>query len=216
MTGRIKQTAFLSADVINVILIILSAIFGVFSGDGALWRAGFGRFIYFTVDSNLLAALALAIAVPFKIRRMRKGIPLPTAVTVLCFTGASAVTVTFLTVVVFLGPLYGYGSMYAGNNLLLHMICPLLTVASFIFDCGGEKRLDPRLTPAGVLPTLIYGAVYFIMVIVIGQKNGGWADFYGFNIGGRWYISIVVMLAATYAASLLLWALQGAYLKRRS
>ena len=102
-----------------------------------------------------------------------------------------------------------------GNNLFLHMICPLLAVVSFIFDCGGEKRLDPRLTPAGVLPTLIYGAVYFIMVIVVGRENGGWADFYGFNMGGRWYVSVAVMLAATYAAALALWALQRAYLRRR-
>ncbi len=215
MNERVKQASFLAVDILNIVLITLAAIFGVFSGDGALWRAGFGRFVYFTVDSNVLAALALAVAMPFKIRRLKSGKMLPTAVTALCFTGASAVTVTFLTVVLFLGPLYGYGSMYAGNNLFLHMICPLLAVVSFIFDCGGEKRLDPRLTPAGALPTLIYGAVYFIMVIVVGRENGGWADFYGFNMSGRWYISIVVMLAATYAAALALWALQRAYLRRR-
>ena len=215
MNERVKQASFLAVDILNIVLITLAAIFGVFSGDGALWRAGFGRFVFFTVDSSVLAALALAVALPFKIRRLKSGKMLPTAVTALCFTGASAVTVTFLTVVLFLGPLYGYGSMYVGNNLFLHMICPLLAVVSFIFDCGGEKRLDPRLTPAGVLPTLIYGAVYFIMVIVVGRENGGWADFYGFNMSGRWYVSVAVMLAATYAAALALWALQCAYLRRR-
>ena len=89
MNERVKQASFLAVDILNIVLITLAAIFGVFSGAGALWRAGFGRFVYFTVDSNVLAALALAVALPFKIRRMRSGKMLPAAVTALCsVTGA--------------------------------------------------------------------------------------------------------------------------------
>ena len=36
-----------------------------------------------------------------------------------------------------------------------------------------------------MIPILIYGIIYFIMVIVVGIENGGWHDFYGFkkNLG---------------------------------
>lgn len=215
MKGKTKRAAFAAADAVNVILVILSAIFGVFSGDGALWKAGWGRFVFFTVDSNVIAALFLAAALPFKIRRISSGKPLPRAVSSLCHIGACAVAVTFLTVLLFLGPVLGYGSMYAGNNLMLHMICPVLAVASFVFDCESEDGFPFALTVAGVLPTLVYGAVYFIEVMVKGPGNGGWSDFYGFNAGGRWYISAAVMLAASYAVSAALWAAQRAVFRRR-
>ena len=54
------------------------------------------------------------------------------------------------------------------------------------------------------------------MVVFIGASRGGWVDFYGFNIGGKWYLSFAVMLIATLLLSfgLRLWhnafALDGA------
>ena len=44
---------------------------------------------------------------------------------------------------------------------------------------------------------LIYGIVYLTMVVFIGENNGGWIDFYHFNIGGFWYISFLAVLAVT-------------------
>ena len=72
MNERVKQASFLAVDILNIVLITLAAIFGVFSGDGALWRAGFGRFVYFTVDSNVLAALALAARAGHAERRIEQ------------------------------------------------------------------------------------------------------------------------------------------------
>ena len=57
-----------------------------------------------------------------------------------------------------------------------------------------------------LLPTALYGVLYYIMVMVIGAENGGWDDFYGFNGGGAWYISAVFMFAGTYAIGVILWA----------
>lgn len=210
MRSTVKRVSFIALDAATIVLITLSAILGLFSGDGALWLSNFGRFIYFTIDSNVLAALALLAALPFKIRRLKDGKPLPFAVSLLCLTGACAVAITFLTVVVFLGRVYGYGMMYAGNNLFLHLICPIGVMLSFVFDCECGKSISPAYAALGVSPVAIYGTVYFIMVIGIGKENGGWQDFYAFNAGGRWYVSVIVMLAAAYVTSLLLCAVQAA------
>ncbi len=52
------------------------------------------------------------------------------------------------------------------------------------------------------MPTVLYAALYFIMVMI----THGWEDFYGFNIGGMWYVSGILMFAATYAIGVMLWA----------
>ena len=44
---------------------------------------------------------------------------------------------------------------------------------------------------------VIDGIVYVTMVVCRGEKNGGWTDFYSFNIGGFWYLSCVVIILAT-------------------
>jgi len=46
--------------------------------------------------------------------------------------------------------------------------------------------------------------LYVTMVIFIGEKNGGWYDFYGFNIGGFWYLSCMVIILATLGLAALL------------
>ena len=53
------------------------------------------------------------------------------------------------------------------------------------------------------------------MVIIVGQENGGWADFYGFNMGGKWYISMAAMLAAAYLIGLGLWAAERLCSKKK-
>ena len=58
----------------------------------------------------------------------------------------------------------------------------------------------------GVVPVVLYGALYLNRVVFTdGEK--AWEDFYGFNKGGKWWISLTLMLLATLLISLALWAL---------
>ena len=50
----------------------------------------------------------------------------------------------------------------------------------------------------------MYAVIYVTMVIFIGENNGGWYDFYGFNIGGFWYISCVAVILASLGLAALL------------
>ena len=203
---RALRIAFIGLDALMIAFVLIAATTDLFTVNLALWNTGLRKFRYFTVDSNVLAALTLLAALPFKYRRLVTDKPLPHFCSVLSLVGVTASSVTFMTVLLFLGPRLGYANMFLGGNLLLHLVCPVCMAVSFIFDCGSGKKLKFRYTPLSLLPTVIYAVLYLIMVIAVGADNGGWEDFYGFNAGGMWYISGVLMFAGTYAIGVILWA----------
>ena len=196
-----RKNAEAAAIIINFLVFVLTAYsvatFFVSGGEGNMEVVGAKCFMYFTVDSNILAAAASLLSGIFGVIMLKKGTGRPGWLLWLDLAGTSAVMLTFLTVMCFLGPTMGYAAMFEGVNLLLHLVNPLLSVAAFAI-VGSELRLKPGSFWAGVVPTVIYGAVYFTEVIII----GGWTDFYGFNRGGMWYISIFAMLAASALISL--------------
>ncbi len=198
---RRRAAAALALDVLTVFFVVF-CVFRIFTagGEGNMQVAGWEAFRYFTVDSNVLAALAAASSVPFAVRALRTGREkIPRALLLFRFVGTAAVAVTFFTVLIFLGPIYGYPMMYAGSNLFLHLLCPLFFFLSFLFFTGRGERLPLRLFWLGVLPVVLYGAVYLYCVLI----RGNWPDFYVFNSDGRWYVSLVVMLSATALLSVL-------------
>lgn len=167
-------------------------------------RKGSHIFRYFTNDSNVFAAATAALTIPFLIRiAAGDAQALPFPLILLYFTASSAVFVTLTTVLFFLGPMMGYKELFSGPAFHLHLIGPLLMCVSFVLLLPGES-ISYRYAPLGLLPTLLYGIVYFVMVVVRGSENGGWPDLYNFNRGGRWAISSVAMLAGTFLLGLLL------------
>ena len=133
---------------------------------------------YFTILSNLfcaLAALALALSL--------LGGTAPRWIWLWKYVGTAAVTVTLLTVVFFLAPAAGFRALLSGRDLYLHLIGPLLAIASF---CFGE-RLYPLSLPlalTGLLPVLLYGGVYLYKVVLCPEEKR-WEDFYGYNKTGN-------------------------------
>lgn len=173
-------------------------------GQGNMQVSRMAVFRYFTVDSNILCAVTCLPVVlgQMQVLAGRKE-KLSHSVILLKYIGTAAVTLTFLTVMLFLGPLYGYPAMFAGNNLHLHLVCPLAALISFLF-LERDQQLSGKAVLLSMLPMLLYGAVYTYKVIIIGAENGGWYDFYGFNAGGRWYISLSAMTLGTFLIGLLL------------
>ncbi|MBQ5995305.1 MAG: hypothetical protein IJL63_05575 [Clostridia bacterium] len=186
----------------NLILVAVSVIgFFVSTGSGNMQVAGAKCFMFFTIDSNVLAALASLFMCVFCLKHLKDGkTDVPKWLSLFKFVGTTAVTVTLLTVIFFLGPTMGYGLMFAGSSLYLHLINPLLCIISYTCFEKSEK-LPLKYSLLGILPTAVYGAVYVAMVVFTGK----WPDFYGFNTGGFWYVSLPVMLAATYLFAFCLW-----------
>ena len=166
-----------------------------------------GLYMYFTTDSNLIAALFSLILGVFKIRSIRTGTPVPTAAYILKFIGTCAVTLTLLTVVLFLTPVFGSQGMYDNSNFFWHLLCPILSILSFVLFDGGNIKW--RFALLGAVPTVIYGVFYLVFVVALDIM----VDFYGFNYGGNWAYSTVGMLAGSIIICYVLLLIQKA-LKR--
>ena len=163
------------------------------------WTLTNGRkaFRYFTVQSNVLCAFAALLMCFEAFQPFAWWLKYP---------GTAAVTVTMLTVFLFLGPNMGYGELLKGPDLFMHLITPLLAIASF---CLLEKRglSFPGSLP-GMIPVTCYGFLYLYKVIYA-PEGRRWDDFYGFNKGGKWPVSLLCMLLGSFGLCMLFMLLQN-------
>lgn len=191
----------------NLLIVILTCVnvstFFHRVGDGNMQVVGTYCFQYFTVDSNILSALTALLLVCIQIL-VRKQDVLPQWAVLCKYVGTVTVALTFLTVVFFLSPTQGFLRMFYGNAFYLHLIGPLLALGSLFFLEKGERPITLKETLYCLAPIFVYACVYLTMVVIVGWENGGWFDFYGFNRGGRWYLSFVLMLIAGWALCMLL------------
>lgn len=184
--------------IINALIFTTTAVLivALFRQDGQwLPRKGLKAFRYFTVLSNVFCALSALAMVIF--RADGNGAP---GALLFKYLGTVSVTVTLLTVLFFLGPSMGYKALLSGRDLYLHLIGPLLAIASFCFLEKREMSLGTALL--GLIPVALYGAVYLYRVVYAPEAKR-WEDFYGFNKGGKWPIAFAAMLAATLVICLL-------------
>ena len=179
---------------------------------GAFIERGFRNFRYFTILSNVYSGL---VAVVYVVLLICKGKAKDgTLMSILKLTSSAAVGVTFTVVLIFLGPLYGFGRMYTGSNLIFHLIMPLVAMAEFVMFSAFENEEDNNFSLkkclyAGI-PVVLYGSVYLIINIVSGTNGSGQNpnDFYGFL---RWgypvgiLIFVVIVLIAIGIACFLRW-----------
>ncbi len=215
MPAQERKGITVTAIIVNALIVLFTAYgmsrFFTVGGDGNMAVMNTRCFVYFTVDSNLLAAFCSLLLLIAQIRSLKTGHPVPAVFLVLKLVGSAAVGVTFFTVFCFLGMLYGYLSMIVGVNFFMHLLTPLLAMLGFcLLESGPALRF--RCVFLGLLPTILYGIVYVVQVIVRKQ----WMDFYGFNMRGHWILSCVLMLIATFLISLGLWALRRAASSRKT
>ena len=152
-------------------------------GKGTLSQNGFGNLKYFTILSNFLEAIASAVWLSDTRRNGKASDYTET----LKYIAAASVGLTFITVMVFLGPLYGYIAMFKGANLFLHLITPVVSIAEIVLLSDRDyTKWENNLT---VLPPLIYGVVYLgnVMINGIGEwpDRNDWYSFlmWGYPIG---------------------------------
>lgn len=156
-------------------------------------------FRYFTMLSNLLSAAASVVVV---IAWLCGG--LPVWVQLLKFAGTAAVTVTMLTVLLLLAPLsHEWKDFFAGAQFLMHLICPLLAIVSFlVFE--KTRPMTAWAIAVGVAPVALYGILYWYKVIFVPEERK-WPDIYSFTLIGKWPLICLLMLSGTALISLALW-----------
>ena len=176
--------------------------------DGFLSSRGVQSLKYFTVLSNLLAGLASFTALlGFVSRKKGADRRLPKAILIFRYVATVSVLTTFLTVLVFFLPLYGYAKLYAGSNFWFHMIIPLTSIAGF-FAIPDRTRISFKATFLTLVPVLLYAAFYCANLLIngVGGAYPHTNDWYGFLNWG-WTIGWCIfagIAAATWLAGFIL------------
>ena len=208
----------------NIISLIINAaifvttvivlIFTLFFRVDPLIKHGYETFKFFTTDSNILCAIAALIVLIFQIRILTgKSKEIPRWAMILKYIGTTAVMVTFTVVMTFLGPLYTYYFVLKGTAFYMHLVGPLLALVSlWLFE--PYYVIPKRVIHLAVIPTAVYGAVYLTEVLIIGEFDG-WDDFYGFNTGGMWYLSVAMIILGTYILAIVIRLLHNHCTKKR-
>ncbi len=183
-----KDTYYTISFFVNLIIVILTACLVIlfFREDGK-WSPSRGKraFRYFTTQSNVLCAISALFMCFF---------PDTSWAYYLKIIGTCAVTVTMLTVLLFLGPIYGYKVLFKGSDFFMHLLTPLLALFSL---CILERRgLNFSTSFIGLLPVALYAPLYLYNVVYAPEEKR-WEDFYQFNRNGKWWISYLFMLAGT-------------------
>ena len=205
-----------AADLVLNILIVVTTAWAVaqnFTGRSAalFGNADFRCFRYFTTDSNVIAAVASLLVLPWNVMQLKNpDKELPRGLMIYKFATTVSVTVTLLTVVFFLCPTsyarIGAGAIdafFGGDLFVLHFSTPVLAVLSAVV-LERQPTLELRHALWGLAPTVVYSVVYVVMVIF--QER--WPDFYGFTFGGNLKmapVSLVAMYLATLAISWAEW-----------
>ena len=159
-------------------------------------QSGLRALRFFTTLSNVLCAIASLLV----LLTLRQGVPF--GVWLLKYIGTAAVGVTFMTVMVFLGPTMGYRDQLKGFAFYLHVSGPLIAAISFCF-LERWYPLSFALSLTGMLPVILYGTVYLNRVVVAKR----WDYFYGFYRSGKWQISFSAMVAGSFLLCIVLWLL---------
>ena len=171
--------------------------------DDPVINNGWESFLFFTTDANLLTAVASVIVAVYDIRILRgKADALPKYAELLKYVGVVSLMLTFATVMLFLIPLYGVSYELGGTNCHMHLVAPMMSLFSFLF-CEKRSKISLKESLLGLLPTAVYASVYYVMVIAIGEENGGWIDFCAFNQGGLWFPVLIAIMAATFGICML-------------
>ena len=115
---------------------------------------GVGLFVYYTQISNILAMLTSLLLIIYTI--MEKS---PKWLRFLRYQTTCCLTITFLVVLFLFAPPDNYhNSFLVGSAYYHHLLCPILTIISFLFLEKGVEIIW-KDTLFSLIPTILYGAI---------------------------------------------------------
>ena len=209
---------YIVSIVLNFLAFVLTGV-GLFimlkgiDADEHLAADGWGSIKYFTVQSNLLYGIYAGI---FAVAELIYGSPetIPAAMYILKYIFTVGVTLTMLTVLLYLGPVVekSYPPMFKGANLYFHLFIPLLGLVSFCFFDKAAVISLPQVF-LGLIPFGGY-AVYYAINALSHAENGHVSekyDWYFFLSHGvnKAVPAFVIMLAAVTGVCFGLWAINA-------
>lgn len=165
---------------------------------------GLRTFCMFTVNSNILCAIAMMLTLPYTVDGLRKkNFHMPNWIVDLLLAGVTSVGLTFVISLCVLSPVKGFVLIFTGSRFFLHGLCPILAIIAFCFLIT-DHVISLRETLLALLPVLLYAMVYYFMVEILGPKNGGWDDFYGFFTKIPSWVSLLSFMPLTFGVAAVL------------
>lgn len=170
----------LSIVVMTIFVCIQTAI-----GTALTYNSASYIFIFYTVDSNVLCAIASLVMLIFNIKNIKNDTDeYPSWAINFKFAGTVTITLTFVMVLFFLDFFYGFVPMFSNHCFFMHFLTPVAAVLSFFFLEKG--RLKKSSIIYGMLPTVAYGVFYLIAVL-----TGVMKDIYQLMGSGKWYVTVI-------------------------
>ena len=190
-------------NVLIVLMTVVALLMMFFWRYGKLLDNGWQGFKYFTVLSNVFGggtALGWLLLTACGVKGKAVSV-----MELLKYSAAVCLGLTFLTVVVFLGPIYGYISMFVSANFFFHLMTPIAAMVDFVLMSG--RKISRKDCVMAMTPMFLYASFYLIYNLIMGRGEDPFQyDWYGFLLWG-WTVGVVILVcicAATLGISALL------------
>ena len=200
---RINKMRFISGIVLSSLVIIVTFValtlnLGDYYDDGG---SGFNTLRMFTTLSNILAALAASMCLPFQIDGLRRDrYNLPSWIVKIMYVGAVGVFLTFFVASTLISGYQGFvKAMFSKSNLYLHTISPILITILFTLIIS-DTHIKFSQSFISVIPVITYMILYFIMVFIAKV----WDDHYYTDKFIPWQASLFLILGICFGICQLL------------
>jgi hypothetical protein len=126
----------------------------------------------------------------------------PNWLVVFLLAGTVSVTLTFLVSLFVLAPVKGFVLIFTGSRFFLHGLGPICAFLAFSFFIT-DHHISFRECLFALIRVFLYASLYYTLVVLIGEENGGWNDFYGFATRLPVWIPMLLILPLTYGIACL-------------
>ena len=211
---------FITSFILNllVFLLVVSGTIVMFTvGSGVLGNKGLTVFKYFTFQSNIFVGAVAFVYAYYQLLIMRgKKTEIPHVLKVFNHVAVTAVGVTFLVVIAFLAPGYGFDKMYNKANLFFHALVPITAMVNYLFY-EKETGFAFKWTAFCLIPCILYGLVYLIVVVSLNAYGNLDIDFYGFGKNGLaiGILNYFIVVSISYAIGIFLYFINRVVFKKR-
>lgn len=187
--------------VIATTFVALALNLSEFYKQGNSQDSGLHTLRMFTTISNIIAAFAALMCLPFQIDGLRRDrYRLPSWIVMVMYIGAVGVFLTFSVAITIITAYGGFvKTMFRNSNLFMHTINPLLITFLFVLVVS-DSRIRFSHSFLSIVPVVLYMILYFIMVFALGI----WKDHYRTNQFFPWPVSVLLIITVSFGVSQLL------------
>ena len=187
-------------DRIALILNIAAAVIGLAGVGLRLSRSADDFFLYYTQLSNVVALISSILYIMFRDTGNER---LGRFVRAVRYLGACGLATTFVVVMCIFIPVSGSvkSLLDTPHGVLQHAVCPVISVASYVFFEKGLKARRAVLIPIGA--TAVYAfTIYTLNFLRLAPAPYPFFDVYNNSIAGLvlWFLGLLLLIGALSVA----------------